>query len=390
MCLTYTVFVQPKGFEAVVGMATGALATKQARRPDARLELRVHRLLKLNRSQRSTVIANLLPYRSVELAQRLAETAFDLRYGCVDRMMAAAEAAVEVAEAVTDHPCSTIVADVRAECLAVLANAHRIAGELAESKEAFRRSFASIEDGSGDPLVAARVGGLFATLLLNIGELDRAETHFRAVLRTYITLDEPHRAARTLVQLGRVLRVAGKLVEAEDCLASSLGLLDFETEPSLVVAAMQLLVVVLQERGRPVEALAMHRRVGPLVASVGTEAAQLRYRWTEGWLAAESGELRLGEVHLSGVRAAFIEQNLCFDAALVSLDLALVLLRQGRTAEVAALAEETYAAFAARQLDQRASAALLLWVNAVRSQTLNADVLSRLASELKATRSAEP
>jgi hypothetical protein len=62
---------------------------------------------------------------------------------------------------------------------------------------------------------------------------------------------------------------------------------------------------------------------------------------------------------LLSVRAGFLDRKLGYDAALVSLDLAMLYLRQSRTAELKELAEQMHPVFEAEDIHREALAALL-------------------------------
>jgi hypothetical protein len=87
------------------------------------------------------------------------------------------------------------------------------------------------------------------------------------------------------------------------------------------------------------------------------------------------------------VRAGFIAEGIGYDAALVSLDLALLYLRQNRTAAVKDLAEEMREIFTAGDVHREATAALVLFQEAARRETLTAELIEEMAVCLKRARS---
>lgn len=75
-----------------------------------------------------------------------------------------------------------------------------------------------------------------------------------------------------------------------------------------------------------------------------------------------------------------------YETALVTLDLARVYLRQGRSTEVKQLAGELHELFSGGQIHQEAMAALLLFEDEARRGTLTPDLIEDLAAYLKAAR----
>jgi hypothetical protein len=72
-----------------------------------------------------------------------------------------------------------------------------------------------------------------------------------------------------------------------------------------------------------------------------------------------------------------------YSVALVSLDLALLLSRQGRTGELKLLAAELIATFSAQEVHREANAALVLFQRACEEERVTAELITRLAMLLR-------
>jgi hypothetical protein len=83
------------------------------------------------------------------------------------------------------------------------------------------------------------------------------------------------------------------------------------------------------------------------------------------------------------VRRVFLEHPLPYDYALASLDLSLVLLEEGRTAEVRTLAEEMLSVFAAQQVHREALAALRLFCEAAKQEAATVELARRVERFLR-------
>lgn len=85
----------------------------------------------------------------------------------------------------------------------------------------------------------------------------------------------------------------------------------------------------------------------------------MRLLWLEGKCAAGLGQRDKALSSLEQVRRAFEDQNLPFDFALASLDLALLYREEGRFAEIKAVAGEMLRIFGAQQVNREALGAYL-------------------------------
>ena len=79
-------------------------------------------------------------------------------------------------------------------------------------------------------------------------------------------------------------------------------------------------------------------------------------------------------------RDGFLEKYMAFDAALVSLDLAVVYLRAGRTEEVRSLAEAMIPIFKSQEIHREALAALVMFQEAARREAVTLSLVERLAA----------
>ncbi|HEX3557122.1 MAG TPA: hypothetical protein VIA62_28180 [Thermoanaerobaculia bacterium] len=88
---------------------------------------------------------------------------------------------------------------------------------------------------------------------------------------------------------------------------------------------------------------------------------QLRLTWLRGKIAARRGESDAAERFFLEARDGFMAAGHGYDAAMVAIeDLALLYLREGRTADVKRLAEEILPVFQAQDVHREAMAALRL------------------------------
>lgn len=89
---------------------------------------------------------------------------------------------------------------------------------------------------------------------------------------------------------------------------------------------------------------------------------------------------------LEQVRQAFADEEIAYDAALVSLDLALLLLPEGRTAEVRELAEAMMWIFEPEGVPENALAALSVFCQAAKEETVTVELARRVHRFLETAR----
>lgn len=111
-----------------------------------------------------------------------------------------------------------------------------------------------------------------------------------------------------------------------------------------------------------------------------------RMRWLEGRIALETGELDQASEELQQVRDGFLAEGSGINMAIASLDLGVAFLKQGRTGEVKRLAEELTLIFEAQDVHREAMAALLLFQEAARRESLTLRQFMRMRRYLEAAR----
>lgn len=83
------------------------------------------------------------------------------------------------------------------------------------------------------------------------------------------------------------------------------------------------------------------------------------------------------------VQGEFERHRMHYNAALVTLDRALLLARQRRTEELKRLSAELVAAFESRSIHREATAGLILFQRACDEERATAEMISRLAALLR-------
>ncbi len=267
-----------------------------------------------------------------------------------------------------------------------LANILRVQGDFQQAEEAFQTAEQHLSSGWLDPLDEALLLELKGPLRRSQGRFEEAIEALDAAIGIYREVNEPHLQGRALGIKGLVLQYKGSFEGAADCFRTSLFLIDGLREPRLVLANQYNLICCLHDAGQNAEAASLIVDARRLIEQMGRRSDLLRLRWTEGKIAAARGRLKTAETILGEVREAFVESTLLFDAALVSLDLATVYLRQHRAEETKRLAAEMIPVFRAREVHREILAALIVFQQAAEMEQLTVGRIEEIAARLRQAR----
>jgi tetratricopeptide (TPR) repeat protein len=329
--------------------------------------------------------------RGVPRVDLLLELSRACRFSDPDRMVELAELALLASRRLDPRRYGwSFFADLRARAWGELANAYRVAEELAAAEAALHNAVRWARRGSGDLLLAGRLGDLAASLWSDLGRFPLAIQALARVGEMYGSVNEIHLRARARISLGIARVHNGEPEDAIVALTQGLAGIDRRTEPALALSALHAIVWSLAVAGRYRKARIVLFRIRHLYGENGGPLILLRLSWLEGQIYAGLGDLEKAVGMFEKTRAGFAAAGQPFDAALASLDLAMVWARQGRRQEVKGLTAELVAAFRRHGIAREAVAALLLtrracdeeWVS-VADLRDRLQAIARLVSELQ-------
>lgn len=369
---------------AYAGVLERAIAAAPALQRESRDDRRrasglLDELLALPEGDRTAAVEEGDRYRSGALADLLLERSFAAGTEDPARSRQLARLAVAVAERAPEVGGDRLRADLLAAAWAQLGNAERIASDLRAADAALGTALEHLARGTGDPLVRARMLSFLASLRSDQSRFDEAVVLVRRAAGLYRRAGDQHGYGRTLLQLATLHAYEDRLDLACERLDEAVGLLDREAEPRLVVLAHHNRAAYLERAGRLDEA------VGELAAArelAQTPFDRLRVRWVEGRLELRRSGAAAGEEILAEVRREYLEKGLGYEAAQVSLELAVLYAEQGRKADQRRLAEEMVPLFAARGVHPEARAALALYCGAARAEAVSATLAREVGEYL--------
>jgi tetratricopeptide (TPR) repeat protein len=274
------------------------------------------------------------------------------------------------------------LADSRACGWMQYANALRVSSEFAQADEAFERAGLYRKQGTGDPLLRARLAEKLASLRTYQGRFREAVDLAVEAGEVYRELEQDHSLASTMIQQGVATLYAGDSEEAVRIFNNAIPLIDQEANPHLLLAACHNLVRGYIDLERPEQALSIYFEARDLYEEFDDTLILLRTRWQEGQLLRDLGHLRAAETALIQARKGFLERNLSHEVALVSLDLAWVYVRLRRSEELKQTVAEAVPIFRALRVGRETLAALLQLQHACGQEQQALDLISLLNRRL--------
>ena len=330
------------------------------RHPPARRRVLISRRPEL----RTWALCELICAESIEAAADNADRALDL-----------AELALKVAELVPGE--RTWRERLQGYAWAHVGNAQRVRGDLPSAEKAFVRARKLWEVGSledGELLDEALVLGLEASLRINQSRLSEA----RALLDRALEFQGGAFRKHLLLNQARLLEWAGDFEDALAILYEAAPLISSEEDPRLLWLLRFHIANDLAHLGRFSDADLLLPEVRTLTMRLGNELDTVRLRWLEGRIAAGLGRKDEALVILSRVRSEFAARSIAYDTALATLEVASLLLEQGRLREVRVLARQMTPIFGAEGIHREALAALKLFRDSVEQEVVSVEIIRQM------------
>lgn len=300
--------------------------------------------------------------------------------------------AIEVTENLAaDGFRERLLNDLKAEAWSYIGNCRRIRSDLRGSQQAFELGANYLADGTGDPLEEARLVDLRSSLERARRNFSVAEDLLGRAILAYRASADGHMEGRALLKLAKLMRDSGRVEESVPLIERAGKLIDREREPRLDLSLKLNLMSHLIVLSRLQEARLLLPQVREIARKQCGHLDRLRVLWAEGNLRKALGQIELAEEALTQVREGFIAAEIAYDVALVSLDLASLLLEIGRTSDVRKLAIESFSLFASRGIHREVVMAWALFLEAAERDSVTQGLLRKVAAKIRQapTRAAE-
>lgn len=313
------------------------------------------------------------------LAELLCHLSAEAASDRADRALELAKLALRVAElAPGEEPEKKLL---KGYGLVYFSNAERVAGNLPAARGTFGKGLGSwnAAPGCSTFLEEWRLLDIEASLL-------RDERQFQPALdRLAVALRQAPAAhtGRILLNKSAVLEQMGDGEGAVRELRKAERYILRDREPRQYLILRFNLATSLCLLDRFQEAEELLPEVEALAAALQRELDGIRLKWLQGRVRAGRGRLDEADILFEEVRQEFTARKTAWDCSLVTLELALVRLRQGKTAEVKHLAGELVWIFEAQGIHQEALAALTLFKEAAEREQATVDFTDRVVRYLR-------
>jgi tetratricopeptide (TPR) repeat protein len=268
-------------------------------------------------------------------------------------------------------------------CWAHLGNSRRVAEDFAGADAAFAKAWELWKAGAeADPRL------LPEWRLLDLeASLRTAEQRFSEALDLLrraraAAAENPVAAGRILLNIQHVFNQMGNVQAALAALTEAAPYVEASEDRQLLFALRFNMADNLYDLGRYAEAAALLPQLRKLVVQSADELRLVRLVWLEAKLAAGQGRTEEAIAGLEQVREDFTARGLPYHAALSSLDLAVLWLQAGRTAEVRKLAVAMGWIFKAKGIHRDALTALSLFCEAAKQENATVELARQVMAEI--------
>lgn len=268
--------------------------------------------------------------------------------------------------------------------LAHQANAQRALGRFHAASLSFARARTlAAQEVDTDADTLAELDFLEASLLIDLRRFEAAEALLARALETYQELGQVTLTAQTLIKLGHLFSTANAPEAAIRPYRMALEIISEDTDPQLYLAARLNLTHALFELGRFIEARDLLAYDEDIYERHADQHIAIRRIWLEGRIYRATGETDRAETLLLRTRDVFTAQQHGFNAALVSLDLALLYHQLGRFDDLTETVATAVKLFSAYSLHSEALAALVTLHHAAYQRAVSAESIERVATFLR-------
>lgn len=295
------------------------------------------------------------------------------------RAVELAELAVRVGERLGDAYDPHWVKDLQARAYTHLGNARRVLGEHHSADMAFLEA---------ERLLAGSMTGNLqrkAEWFYYKASLRRDQRRFAESLELseraidlYREIDDLNALSGVLLNKAYAEQEAGRGDLAVETLRAAAEGLSPEHESRSKLCILHNLALLLVDLRRFEEAKALLPKVEEFCQRYGQPLDHIRLVWMAGRLSYGLGQIEAAENAFREVQQQFAQRDMAYDAALVLLDLAVVLADSGRFQELKASASELRSTFETLSISREALAAFLLFEQACREERATAQLVRQL------------
>jgi len=308
----------------------------------------------------------------------------ELRYEDPKRMVDAGFLAVYVAGRLSERRFGAPrLADWRCRALLELSNAYRVSDRLDDAERTLGEADEAFQAGTGEDLLKARLFDVRASLFADRRRFEAASEALDTVYAIYSRRGDRHLAGRALISKGIYVGYSGAPEEAIRLLQEGVTLIEPGRDQALLYAAVHNQAHFLLTCGRLGEARALLWKFPASPEAVGGRVNLLKMRWLAAQIDANLGELWRAEQAFLEVKRGFEEAGLYYKAALVTLEMATVLIRENRPDQARDLVVEVLGVFKVLRIQRETLGSLLLLDKAFEERVATGAMVERVLELLR-------
>lgn len=356
-----------------------AVAEEAADVPALRAELCRH-----PRTRQKVLAANSTRFQSWALVESLLEDCRSLWQTDIEESHHLVRLAVHLSESLAAERYGTArIRDLQARCWGEYGNVLRIQEEYREAERAFDRAREILAQGTGDALEKAALLSLEASMWSTRHQFGRAIALLDRTIAIARRLGEAQLLGRVLIKKAQCDTDRGQPEAALSYLLEAQRLLDPTRDVRLMAKIQHNILYALVQAGRLEEAAAGLADTRALYRALDCPIDQLRVTWLEGRIFQGLGQLEEAETCYRGVLEGLLAEGLDYDAALLSLDLALLYSERNRPDAMRELVAAMLPIFHSHRIHREAIAALLVFRDAVAREQVSDQFVHSLAAYLE-------
>lgn len=280
-----------------------------------------------------------------------------------------------------------VVADYWGRALTYLGHTLHIRSSLDAADAAFTFAEAWLTYGTHDSMESALLAWYRSLLARDRRQFDEAEKLTITARDQYWQLGHVAEVAGLEVSLAIIKLYAGKTAAAKNLLEDFFVRYDRRSiDRQTYASALEAYCLALCEEGEYEEGLRSLQEAREVAGQSRKAIASDRHDWLQARLEHGLGNAREAEELYRQVLASFLVYDIAFDAALVALDLAVLLLEQGQFGEAGGLAKEMIPIFDSHDIHREAQAAGLVLVQALEAETASPKLVKDVARYLRLAR----
>jgi tetratricopeptide (TPR) repeat protein len=265
-----------------------------------------------------------------------------------------------------------------------LANARKVRVDLRKAEKAMIEADARWEPAAKDLGNVLGYEARYLALKASLRREERKLAEAEELLDQALSATEDQNViAKLVLGKAKVLEEKNEHEAAVEVLKGAADTIQVENDPRLALCLEHNLVWLLASTGKALEARLRFPALANLSRSGGDVLDLLRLGWVEARIALGLGELEEAAGILDRVRHGFEKENMGFDAALVTLELAIICVRQGHHSDVSALAADALPLFQSNGIEREALAALALFKEAADANRLTVELAEQVLSRVE-------